>query len=120
MNAHGFHSKVGFGLVHAGDAISAARDFKGLPSERSCDSGLERVDLAIADYPSPTLIAMSQMDNCEIKIVESVQLKLVVDHAYGADLDVVLISPSGLQSQLARPHSCPAHLSGPCGDLSRG
>jgi subtilisin-like proprotein convertase family protein len=52
--------------------------------------------------------------------VESVQLTLTVDHAYGADLDVVLISPSGTRSQLARPHFCPDSLSGPCGDLSLG
>ena len=120
MNAQGFHPRVGFGRVHAGDAVAAARNFAGLPAERRCDSGLQRVDLAIGDSPAPALITTSRFEGCDLKIVESVQVTLEVDHAYVADLDVLLISPSGTRSQLAKPHSCPDSLSGPCGDLSRG
>jgi len=120
MNAHGFHPLVGFGRVHAGNSVSAARGFAGLSPERLCDSGLQQADLAIGDNPSPALIATTRLEGCDLKIVESVQLTLTVDHAYGADLDVVLISPSGTRSQLARPHFCPDSLSGPCGDLSLG
>ena len=120
MNAQGFHPRVGFGRVHAGDAVSAARNFAGLPAERRCDSGLQGVDQAIGDSPAPALITTTRFEGCDLKIVESVQLTLEVDHAYVADLDVVLISPSGTRSQLAKPHSCPANVSGPCGDLSRG
>ena len=120
MNAQGFHPRVGFGRVHAGDAVLAARNFAGLPAERRCDSGLQRIDQAIGDSPAPALIITTQLEGCDLKIVESVQVTLEVDHAYVADLDVVLISPSGTRSQLAKPHSCPASQSGPCGDLSRG
>ena len=120
MNAQGFHPRVGFGRVHAGDAVSAARNFAGLSAERRCDSGLQGVDQAIGDSPAPALITTTRFEGCDLKIVESVQLTLEVDHAYVADLDVVLISPSGTRSQLAKPHSCPANVSGPCGDLSRG
>jgi kexin len=120
MNAHGFHPRVGFGRVHAGDAVKAARGFAGLPAERRCDSGQQRVDLAIGDAPSPALIVSSQLEGCDLGTVESVQVTLSVDHAYVADLEVVLISPSGTRSRLAKPHSCPASQSGPCGDLSRG
>ena len=120
MNAQGFHPRVGFGRVHAGDAVSAARNFAGLSAERRCDSGLQSVDQAIGDSPAPALITTTRFEGCDLKIVESVQLTLEVDHAYVADLDVVLISPSGTRSQLAKPHSCPANVSGPCGDLSRG
>ena len=120
MNAQGFHPRVGFGRVHAGDAVSEARNFAGLSAERRCDSGLQGVDQAIGDSPAPALITTTRFEGCDLKIVESVQLTLEVDHAYVADLDVVLISPSGTRSQLAKPHSCPANVSGPCGDLSRG
>lgn len=120
MNAQGFHPRVGFGRVHAGDAVLAARNFAGLPAERRCDSGLQRIDQAIGDSPAPALIITTQLEGCDLKIVESVQVTLEVDHSYVADLDVVLISPSGTRSQLAKPHSCPASQSGPCGDLSRG
>ncbi len=120
MNAQGFHPRVGFGRVHAGDAVLAARNFAGLPAERRCDSGLQRIDQAIGDSPAPALIITTQLEGCDLKIVKSVQVTLEVDHSYVADLDVVLISPSGTRSQLAKPHSCPASQSGPCGDLSRG
>jgi len=120
MNAQGFHPRVGFGRVHAGDAVKAARGFAGLPPERRCDSGVQRVDRAIGDAPSPALLVSSQLEGCDLGTVESVQVTLSVDHAYVADLDVVLVSPSGTRSRLAKPHACPASLSGPCGDLSRG
>jgi subtilisin-like proprotein convertase family protein len=74
----------------------------------------------MGDDPSPALIASARFIACDVRTVESVQVTLTVDHPYGADLDVVLISPTGTRSQLARPHLCPVGLSGPCGDLSRG
>lgn len=120
MNAHGFHPRVGFGRVHAADAVTAARGFAGLPLERQCDSGVLPVEQAIGDAPAPALVVSTQLEGCDLKIVESVQVSLVVDHAYGADLDVVLISPSGTRSQLARPHACASDRPEPCGDLSKG
>jgi kexin len=120
MNAHGFHPRVGFGRAHAGDAVQAARLFTGLPSEKTCDSGMLGMDQPIGDDPSPALNASARFEACDLKTVESVQVTLTVDHPYGADLDVVLISPTGTRSQLARPHLCSADMSGPCGDLSRG
>jgi kexin len=120
MNTHGFHPLVGFGRVHAGDAVQAAKNFSNLPPERSCDSGVQWIDQPISDAPVPALVATARFEACDLKTVESVQVTLTVDHPYGADLDVVLISPTGARSHLARPHLCPADLSGPCGDLSRG
>lgn len=120
MTAHGFHARVGFGRVHAGDAVAAARSFGGLPQERQCDSGVLPVGQAIDDSPAPGLIVSKKLDGCDIKTVESVQVTLVVDHAYGADLQVVLTSPSGARSTLARPHTCASDSPGPCGDMSKG
>jgi kexin len=120
MNAQGFHPRVGFGRIHAGDSISEARNFAGLPAEKRCVSGVQQVDQAIDDSPAPALITTTRFQACDLKIVESVEVTLTVDHAYVADLDVVLISPSGTRSQLARPHSCPASQTAPCGDLSSG
>ena len=120
MNAQGFNPRVGFGRVHAGDSVSAARSFAGLPAEKRCDSGVQRVDQAIGDSPAPALTTTTRFQDCDLKIVESVEVTLTVDHTYIADLDVVLISPSGTRSQHARPHSCPDSVTGPCGDFSRG
>ena len=120
MTPHGFHPLVGFGRVHAGDAVAAARRFAGLPPERRCDSGLLPVDLPIGDAPAPALSAEFDLAGCQLQKLESVQVTLVIDHPYGADLQVVLSSPSRSRSVLARPHLCDADVTGPCGDLSQG
>ena len=120
MTAQGFHPLVGFGRVHAGDAVAAARGFAGLPPERRCDSGLLSLDLPIGDAPAPALTVAHRLAGCALQVVESVQVTLEIDHAYGADLQVVLSSPSLNRSVLARPHLCQVDAPGPCGDFSQG
>ena len=120
MNAHGFHSLVGFGRVHAGDAVAAAATFSGLPGERRCDSGLLSVDEPIGDAPAPPVQAAHQFADCGIRVVESVQVTVYAEHAYAADLHVELASPFNNVSMLGRSHLCSADVQGPCGDLSRG
>jgi hypothetical protein len=78
MNAHGFYPRVGFGRVHAGDAVAAARSFSGLPTERRCDSGILRIDLPIGDRPAPALVSSNRLEGCDLKIVESVQIRQFV------------------------------------------
>lgn len=120
MTVHGFHPLVGFGRVHAGDAVAAARRFSGLPSEQRCDSGWLSVGLPIEDPPAPALVASHRWEACALQVVESVQVTLLVEHAYGADLQVQLVSPSLALSLLARPHACRQGTVGPCGDMSQG
>lgn len=120
MNAHGFHPLVGFGRVHAGDAVAAAATFSGLPGERRCDSGLLSVDEPIGDAPAPPVQAAHQFADCGIRVVESVQVTVYAEHAYAADLHVELASPFNNVSMLGRSHFCSADVQGPCGDLSRG
>lgn len=120
MTAHGYHPLVGFGRVHAADAVAAARSFAGLPSEQRCDSGLLPVEQPIGDAPAPPITATYRFEACALQVLESVQVTLVADHAYGADLQVTLTSPSLSRSVLARPHLCPADAPAACGDLSQG
>ena len=120
MTMHGFHPLVGFGRVHAADAVKAARGFVGLPTERQCDSGLLIVDQPIEDAPAPGVKATYRFTDCTLKIVESVQITLTVDHLYGADLEVILTSPNKTKSVLAKPHFCNPDTKRPCGDLSAG
>ena len=120
MNAHGFHPLVGFGRVHAGDAVAAAAVFSGLPSERRCDSDLMTVETPIGDTPAPPVSAAHRFADCGIRVVESVQVTVYAEHAYAADLHVELASPVNNVSVLGRSHFCSADVQGPCGDLSRG
>jgi kexin len=120
MNAHGFHPLVGFGRVHAGDAVAAAAVFSGLPSERRCDSDLLAVEAPIGDTPAPPVSAVHRFADCGIRVVESVQVTVYAEHAYAADLHIELASPVNNVSVLGRSHFCSADVQGPCGDLSRG
>lgn len=120
MNAHGFHPLVGFGRVHAGDAVAAAGTFAGLRPERRCDSGLLTIGLSIQDAPEPAVSAVHRFADCGIRVIESVQVTLHAEHAYGADLQVDLISPVDKRSLLGRPHVCGSGIQGLCGDFSQG
>lgn len=120
MNSHGYHPWVGFGRVHAGDSIAAAREFRGLPAERRCDSGLLNVQQTIGDAPDPGLTLSHRFAACDLSVVESVQVTVQAEHAYGADWMISLTSPAQRHSLLARPHVCSTDFSGVCGDFSQG
>lgn len=120
MNAHGFHPLVGFGLVHAGAAVKAAEAFEGLPAEQRCDSGLITVDLPIGDWPAPAVSSTYSFADCQLRVVESVQVTVDAEHPYGADLQIELTSPAMRGSLLARAHVCSVDWQGVCGDLSQG
>jgi kexin len=120
MNAHGFHPLVGFGRVHAGDAVTSAAAARPLPSEQRCDSGPISVGQLIQDAPSEGVSTEYRFSDCPIRVVESVQLNVVVEHTYGADLKIELTSPADRRSLLGRPHVCATDIQGPCGDLSLG
>lgn len=120
MTMHGYHPQVGFGRVHAGDAVLAAKRFTGLPPEQRCDSGWLTVGQAIGDEPAPALQAQHRLNDCIVRTVESVQVMVTIDHPYAADLEIVLTSPMGHHSLLGRPHLCRSDAQGSCGDLSQG
>lgn len=120
MNSHGYHPLVGFGRVHAGDSIAAARVFRGLPVERRCDSGLLGIQQIVGDAPDAGLILDHLFSGCDLSVVESVQVMVQVEHDYGADLRIALTSPALRHSVLARPHLCSSGFTGVCGDLTQG
>ena len=120
MNSHGYHPMVGFGRVHAGDSIAAARTFRGLPAERRCDSGLLHVQQSIGDAPDVGLSLDHRFAGCELSVLESVEVTVQAEHTYGADLKIELTSPTGHRSVLARPHVCSTDFTGVCGDFSPG
>ena len=120
MNNHGYHPMVGFGRVHAGDSIEAARAFRGLPAERRCDSGWLSIQQSIGDAPDAGLSLDHRFAVCDLSVLESVEVTVQAEHAYGADLKIELNSPTGHRSVLARPHFCSTDFTGVCGDFSQG
>ena len=120
MNGHGFHPLVGFGRVHAGDAVAAATTFTGLPAEMRCYSGIRPMDKPIGDAPAAPVSDEHFFADCGIRTVESVQVTVFAEHAYGAYLQIELASPAHNRSALAHAHLCTAEVQVPCGDLSGG
>jgi len=120
MNSHGYHPMVGFGRVHAGDSIAAARAFRGLPAERRCDSGLLSIQQSIGDAPDAGLSLDHRLAVCDLSVLESVEVTVQAEHAYGADLQIEISSPTGHRSVLARPHLCSTNFPGVCGDFRQG
>ncbi|MFZ9734779.1 MAG: S8 family serine peptidase [Burkholderiaceae bacterium] len=111
MNAHGFDPKVGFGIIDAGRAVSEATRFTGLGPEKRCTTGRFQVpeaDQVIPDNNQQGVRWTAQINpgRCTIERLETVSLTLAVQHAYSADLDIRLISPSGNEAWLSRPRNC--------------
>jgi len=111
MNAHGFDPKVGFGIIDAGRAVAEAIGFTGLGPEKRCTTG--RFQIPVADQVIPNnnqqgvrWTAQFRSGQCGIESLETVSLTLAVQHAYSADLDIRLISPSGNEARLSQPRNC--------------
>lgn len=118
MNAHGYEPRVGFGRVHAGRAVAAARTFPGLPPARSCRLLGDPTPRAIPDdSPRGLVLVASMPSDCILSVVEFVEVRIATDHTYVGDLRVMLSSPLGRESLIGVPHGCVDDL---CPSLADG
>jgi len=101
-----FNHSYGAGLVNAKEAVEAARD-RGTDILDDRDAPLTLNQTVTANIPDGSgnsyllNFDLSQMTN---RRVEHVELKVKIAAERRADLDIVLVSPSGTQSVLARSH----------------
>jgi len=101
-----FHNYYGFGRVNIGAAVAAAKAYTagGLGTFVTGSwvaSG--SLNTAIPDN-SATGISKS-LTVSDSRIIEAVQLKVKVSHAYTGDLSIELTSPSGTKSVLFTPYN---------------
>jgi proprotein convertase subtilisin/kexin type 2 len=110
-----FNHKYGFGVADANAAVQAAKTWTSVGNSstlKRCDSGIRLTNHAIPDSPSGVvpgtpLVETITMDNaCAISIVEFVEVTITTQHAYPADLQVDLISPTNTNSRLADSRGC--------------
>lgn len=116
-----FNSKFGFGTVDAASAIALARTWTsigGSTSLKSCGPFTASPNLAIPDgggAPSPVEDAIA-VAGCAIEKIEFIEVRMTASHTYSGDLDVKLVSPAGLVSELAGSRPCnPSAGTDPCG-----
>jgi proprotein convertase subtilisin/kexin type 2 len=114
-SGYNFNHKYGFGVANADAAVQMAKTWASVGNSstlKRCDSGLRLSNRQIPDSPSgvipgtPLTEIISIDSTCNISVVEFVEITVSTQHAYAADLQVDLVSPSNSVSQLAQSRGC--------------
>ena len=104
-NAAGYkyHNWYGFGGVNAGAAVAMVQSYSSSLGTWQKSSYSEDLSLSIPDATG--VAATANLTVGYDLTIEAVQLELNIDHAYIADLAVVLYSPEGTRSVLLTPYN---------------
>ena len=100
---HDFNHQYGHGVIDAGAATDLAAVWANVQPEVNYTSGTLTVNQAIPDN-SNTWTTFTHTVNQGMK-VESVEVLFDATHSYRGDMEVVLVSPDGSESELAAKHS---------------
>ncbi len=99
-----FNHEYGFGMVDADAAVELANDWTNVPSmrETTVNSSFPRETLPDKppDNANPYTTKILTVDS-SIEFTEFVEINVNFTHPSARDLDIVLVSPSGAESQLA-------------------
>ena len=136
LREHGFHQKIGFGLIDAGAAILMAKSFAGLPAAKRCNydaqqtppmassSGLNPGEalswqqLSIEERSGTVSFSFDlPLGTCPVERIESLLLSIATSHQDASGLRLTLVSPAGRGVQFTAPRDCNQP---PCTNLSRG
>ena len=105
---YSFNHEYGFGVVDAGAAVARALtwpDTDTLPAFREITGSSTAAPLLIPDLPdggtSTTITSTLEVDNY-VEFVEFLEINIDLAHTSMRDLDIDLVSPSGVTSRLAR------------------
>ena len=105
---YSFNHEYGFGVVDAGAAVARALtwpDTDTLPAFREITGSSTAAPLLIPDLPdggtSTTITSTLEVDNY-VDFVEFLEINIDLAHTSMRDLDIDLLSPSGVTSHLAR------------------
>ncbi|WP_217650480.1 S8 family serine peptidase [Spirulina major] len=106
--------EYGFGIIDAAAAVNAAKTWVSLPTEISLSQPVEDIlgfpqgriknEGYTGSNPIPNVLEFDINVDENVQI-ESVELILRGKHSYRGDLEIVLKSPDGVESILAKPHS---------------
>jgi proprotein convertase subtilisin/kexin type 2 len=103
-----FNPWYGFGAVDALAAVRAAVGWTSVGGSEQLKQCLVDVQPqeSIADNGAPTIVRFTVDSTCSVSQVEHVELVLDIAHEYSGDLDIRLVSPHDLVSDLAQTRNC--------------
>ncbi len=103
-NAAGFHfsDDYGAGMVDAQAAVALAKTWQNLGPLTNSTAELTNLGLSIPDNSPAGVSASLVMSGSNIRI-EHVRLTVDISHSRRGDLEIILTSPTGVQSILATP-----------------
>lgn len=104
-NGYHFHHEFGAGLVDATAAVNLAETWQSLPEQESAEVLLSELNLQIPDADPQGIELSFPFSSSTILRAEHVTVTLDIQHPKRGDLAVTLVSPSGIQSRLARPRT---------------
>lgn len=104
-NSAGFHfnHEFGAGLINAGGAVALATNWFNLGPQSRFVAQQTNLSIAIPDNTTNGVVVTIPVINSNIRL-EHVRLLVDIQHFRRGDLEISLTSPSGITSQLARPH----------------
>lgn len=101
-NAAGFsfNNKYGAGMVDARSAVAMAQTWTNLPDHLVISAVQTNLNLALPDL-APTGVSVEFDVQADDFRVEHVAVTIDTTHSFAGDLEIKLISPSGMESRLA-------------------
>lgn len=99
-----FNHEFGAGLVNAGGAVTLATNWTNLGTQIPFVARQTNLSIAIPDNTTNGVVLTIPVVNSNLRI-EHVRLQVDIQHFRRGDLEISLTSPSGITSQLARPHN---------------
>jgi proprotein convertase subtilisin/kexin type 2 len=103
-----FNPLYGFGAVDAAAAVRAASTWQsvgGSSQLKQCFVQLAPQE-AISDSGSVTVVRFTMDSSCPVSRIEHVELVVDIAHDYSGDLNIRLVSPQELVSELAQTRVC--------------
>ena len=100
-----FNHKYGAGLINAAAAVTKAATWTNHGTQTSVSMDQLALNLAIPDYPSTTGVTTNFDFSTQAPIrVEHATVTVDISHPTRGELEILLISPSGMVSRLAERH----------------
>lgn len=105
-NSAGYHfnHEFGAGMVNAGGAVALATNWVNLGTQLTFNTAQNNLNIAIPDNTTNGVILTMPVTNSNLRL-EHVNLVVDILHPSRGDLEIFLISPSGMVSRLANPHN---------------
>ncbi|KAL1923176.1 uncharacterized protein VTP21DRAFT_9552 [Calcarisporiella thermophila] len=100
-----FNHKFGYGKVDAGRIVEAAKTFKNVGPNVQLEKPVMEVDMAIPENEVGLMtgveVTEEEVKKAQLGRLEHVTVTVNVEHQRRGDIEVYLISPAGVSSQLA-------------------